>query len=369
MKVLHVSTPASWRGGEQQVAYLATALRDLNVEQRVLTPYDSELSARLAKAGVRCIHFGKRGFLDTGLAQAIRKACRDENISLIHAHDSRAHSGAVMAAALFGNKVPVVVSRRVDFPVSPNPFSRWKYNHPSVKRFLCVSDMIRQITAKDIREPRKLVVVYSGTDTTKYAGRSHRDLLRRELGIAPSSRIIGNLSALADHKDYPTFLRTARLLLDAGLDAHFVIAGKGPEEEKIRQLIAGMQLQERVHLLGFRKDVEEVMLSLDLFLMTSSTEGLGTIIIDAFAAAVPVVATRAGGIPEAITDGVNGLLCPVGDAEALKEAVLRIFGNPDLARRLIGNALERAGEFSFRATAQKTLAIYREVLQEESGRH
>lgn len=367
MKVLHLSTPTSWRGGEQQVAYLAKALSENKLEQIVLSPQGSELSKRLNGLPLQLRYFQHRGLLDFALARRLTEICRSESVSLVHCHDSRAHSAAVMAATFYGNSTPLVVSRRVDFAISPTPFSRWKYNHKAVKRIICVSEKIRELTAPGLRDPSRLRVVHSGIDTDVYNDLVRNGHIHRELGLESNTPLVGNLSALADHKDYPTFLRTAAKLVSEGFDGHFIIAGSGPEEADIRSLINTLKLEKRVHLLGFRKDVAAVMKELDLFLMTSVTEGLGTIVIEALAAGVPVVATRAGGIPELILHEQCGLLADPSNVAELSRHVLRIFGDSELRLLLNVNGKLRAAQFSYRKTAAATLDIYREVLSSSRG--
>ncbi|HEY3384897.1 MAG TPA: glycosyltransferase family 4 protein [Saprospiraceae bacterium] len=358
MTILHVSTPASWRGGEQQVAYLVNALHDKGIEQIVLTIERSALSKRLMEENIPVTTFISRGFMDINVARKISALCKDKTFDIIHCHDSHAHSAAVMAASLFGNKVPIIVSRRVDFPVSGNPLSKWKYNHPMVKRIICVSETIRTITAPAIGDKNKLAVVHSGIDLSKYQSSSPLHILHEELGLPATAKIVGNLSALADHKDYATFIRTAGIVSATDPNIHFVIAGTGPEEKKIKNLIRDLKLNDNIHLLGFRDDPVTVMQSLDLFLITSVTEGLGTIVLEAFAAGVPVVATRAGGIPEMVTDEVTGLLAAPRDVDALSKAVLRVLNNPILHHDLMTNALVKVQEFSYEVTAERTLEIY-----------
>ncbi|MFM1745986.1 MAG: hypothetical protein RLZZ630_1923 [Bacteroidota bacterium] len=365
MNVLHVSTPSSWRGGEQQVAYLVEELQAEGIRQWVLTPEGSELSRRINIAHEQICLFTKRGLLNLALAAKIVGLCRKQSIDLIHTHDSQAHSAAVVSAAVFGIRCPVVVSRRVDFPVSSNPFSRWKYNHPAVSRILCVSEEIKRITKPAIRNTSVLEVVHSGIDLERYARPVEQAFdLRRELGLDPNTPLVGNLSALADHKDYPTWIRTARRLSRLDPNMRFIIAGTGPDEQLIRDQILQAGLQDTVFLLGFRKDVERLMQSLDLFLITSKTEGLGTIVLEALAAGVPVVATRAGGIPEMIIDGETGLLAPIGDDNTLAQSVLRIFTDTALRETLVAGGRKKAATFSFRNTAAKTLQAYRAVLTE-----
>lgn len=365
MNVLHVSTPSSWRGGEQQVAYLVEALQAEGIRQWVLTPEGSELSRRINIAQEQICIYGKRGLLNLALASRIAGICRDHSIDLIHTHDSQAHSAAVVSAAVFGMRCPVVVSRRVDFAVSSNPFSRWKYNHPAVRRILCVSEEIERITKPAIRNTSVLEVVHSGIDLERYARPVEQAFdLRRELGLDPNTPLVGNLSALADHKDYPTWIRTARRLSRLEPNMRFIIAGTGPDEQLIRDQILQAGLQDTVFLLGFRKDVERLMQSLNVFLITSKTEGLGTIVLEALAAGVPVVATRAGGIPEMIIDGETGLLAPIGDDNTLAQSVLRIFTDTALRETLVAGGRKKAATFSFRNTAAKTLQAYRAVLAE-----
>jgi len=359
MTILHVSTPATWRGGEQQVAYLASALQQLQVDQVILSPEGSVLGARMMESNIPVASFTTRGYLDQALARKISDLCKGKHFDIIHCHDSHAHSAAVMSAALFKNNTPVIVSRRVDFKVSANPLSKWKYNHPSVKKIICVSDTIRTITAPSIKDVSKLAVVHSGIDLAKYSNASKKRPLISELGLDPNTKIVGNLSALADHKDYPTYLRTAAEVIKEDPTIHFIIAGQGPEEKRIQKMIRSLHLEANVHMLGFRNDIVEVMNSLDLFLITSKTEGLGTIVLEAFAAGVPVVATRAGGIPEMVEDTVTGLLAEPGDIESLKNATLRVLTDPLLKNTFVQNALTRVQDFSYEATAEKTLEIYR----------
>lgn len=117
MNILHISTPSSWRGGEQQVAYLVQALREAGIAQAVLCPVGAALATRSEVEGTDTLAFQSRGPLGLRLALRIAEVTRGSTYTLIHTHDSHAHTSAVLAATLFGMNLPVVVSRRVDFPV------------------------------------------------------------------------------------------------------------------------------------------------------------------------------------------------------------------------------------------------------------
>lgn len=363
IRVLHISTPTSWRGGEQQLYNLALLQHQSNdVQPLVLTPIYSELGKRLKKQGVEVVEFFSAGILKLPLAAKIASVCKSQAFDIIHTHDSHAHTAAVMAHTFFGITLPLVVHRRVDFAVSNSPLSNWKYNHQAVKRIITVSAMIRDITAPSLKRSDILKVIHSGVDPLQYAIAPEGNVLRDEYAIPDDVLLVGNLSALADHKDYPTFLRTVQLLKQRGLKAKYFIVGDGPEKQKIQQLSCKSGLEQDVILTGFRKDVVKVMQSLDVFLMTSKTEGLGTILIEALFAGIPVVATRAGGIPELIKHGETGLLCPIGDHECLADAVERITSDKHLSAEIIRRARTFAQHFSHEQTAAKTLALYHEVL-------
>lgn len=361
MKILHISTALTWRGGEQQVYFLTKQLADSDFQQFVLTPTGSALSEKLKQENINLLLYNSRGILNLKLAALIAGVCKKFGISLIHTHDSHAHTAAVLSCSFFGNKNPVIVSRRVDFPISKSIFSKWKYNHSSVKRILCVSEKIRDITLPDIRKKEKLRVIHSGIDIQRFI--HAKKILKQEYNIPENFWLIGNVSALADHKDYPVFIETAAIVLKNYSDVKFIIAGEGELRSNLEKLVNDKGLHEQIIFTGFRKDIPDILASLDIFLITSKTEGLGTVILEAFAAGVPVVATRAGGIPEIVKDGETGLTAGIKDSESLAKAVLRLLEDENLLKTIRENARTFVQNFSFENTARKTLEEYRAVLQ------
>ncbi|MDX9752238.1 MAG: glycosyltransferase family 4 protein, partial [Flavobacteriales bacterium] len=303
---------------------------------------------------------------DLRTARALARTAARLGATLVHAHDSHGHTAAVLANSVFGMGLQLVVSRRVDFRVGR--FSaRAKYGHRSVRRILCVSDAVRAIMAASLRDPSVLRTVRSGIDPARF------DLppdgtLRQLLGLAPDVPLVGAVAALAPHKDLPTFLRTVAALRDAGSTAHGVVVGGGKLLDELLAMRTALGLDGRMHFTGFRDDVPRLLRAFDVFLLTSRTEGLGTSILDAFACDVPVVATRAGGVPEIVHDGSSGLLCAVGDHAGLAEAVLRVLRDPGLRATLTagGRAVLRAHHPQVVAAA--TLAEYRAVVAGPEGR-
>lgn len=204
-------------------------------------------------------------------------------------------------------------------------------------------------------------VVHDGIDVDRFRVLSDDTDLHDLCNIPPGRKIIGNVAALVGHKDLKTFLQTAAVLEKDSPDLHFVLIGEGRERDELKRMTESLGLRSKVHFLGFRKDVPELLPQFDVFLFTSETEGLGTAIIDAFACRVPVVATRAGGIPEIIENGVNGLLAPVRDAETLARLVQKTLTEPMLRERVVAAASERLKALTKEEMAAKTIAVYQEA--------
>lgn len=359
--VLHVSTPTSWRGGEQQLFYLMEELEKQEVEQYLVCNVNGELYKKAKDVNWNVVGTTKRSGMDLGFASQIKSTCKKMEVTVIHAHDSQAHTLALLANILFGNKVPVVLSRRVDFPVGASFLSKYKYNHPMVAKILCVSDAIKEVMKPAIKDQKLLETVYSGIDLSKFQGVQISSYLRENFDVPKGFQLISNVSAVAPHKDYYTFVDTVELLVQRGVKAKFFIIGDGSEKEAIMQYVKDKNLQKEIYFTGFIKQLLPVLKSLDLMLVTSKTEGLGTTILDAFACGVPVVATRAGGIPEIVQHNKTGLTAEVGDSKGLAELVIEVLNDDVLQKELLGNATNLLQYFTRENTAKKTLEVYGEV--------
>ena len=360
--VLHVATAKTWRGGEQQVAYLVDELKKKHIRQYVLCSLGSAMENHCINNSIPYFSTKKRSSFDISFAARLSKICKSNKIELVHVHDSHAHTFAVLASILFNNVAKIIVSRRVDFEISRGPFSSLKYNHPRVSRILCVSESIKQITAKAVEDKTILVTVHSGIDVTRFTHKTNTGILHREYFLADNVRIVGNVAALAPHKDYFTFVDTVDILKNTLSDTVYFIIGDGPEKKRIEEYIKQKKLEKIIFMTGFRNDIADLMPEMNVMLLTSETEGLGTSILDAFACSVPVVATAAGGIPEIVIHEQTGLLGTVRDAPGLAMLVKRVMSDSELKQKLVKGALKHLQEFSKEQTAVKTLNEYTAVV-------
>ena len=147
-----------------------------------------------------------------------------------------------------------------------------------------------------------------------------------------------------------------------------MVVGSGHRQERLREQATALSSAASVHFLGERRDTDRLLSAMDLFVLPSRTEGLGSTILDAFSLEVPVVATRAGGIPDLVEDGRTGRLVPVGDAESLAAAIRRAFEEPVVSREMAVRARATfLTQFTDRAMAARTLDCYRDVLDAGAG--
>lgn len=356
-RILHISTPKSWRGGEQQLAYLYEELANKGVEQYIICRKGGAMAIRGKAKGWNIIESPKRTALDPFFARKVKSVCKQKGIDIIHTHDSHAHSFAVMSASLFGNKTPIIVSRRVDFAISKSSIK--KYNHKNVKRILCVSNAIKDLTSPDITDKSILKTVHSGIDLNRFPfEKKDCKKLRQEFSIPNDIPLIGNVAAIAPHKDYFTFIDTVEEVINRGLKAMFLIIGTGPMMLEVKEYCAEKGMHDYIIFTGFRSDIAEILPELDIFLITSETEGLGTSVIDAFACKVPVVATRAGGIPELVKHEKSGLLADVKDSKELANQIERFLTQSVKTESIIKEQQKILKLFTKSATAEKTLAEY-----------
>jgi glycosyltransferase involved in cell wall biosynthesis len=364
MRVLQLSCGQIWRGAEQQIVYLIEGLRSKAIECFVACRKRSLFEEYCQKEDIPHFSLAFANEVDLWSAYRVASFCRKNQIDILHTHSGHALAIGVWANIL-GAPARHIHSRRVLYPINDNALSRLKFNRPSVRRIVCVSNSIREVMAASVRFPDRCVTVHSGVDVGRFSRTKETGSLRQEFDVPEDCQIITNISALSDEKDCLTFVSTAEKVLNTGGKATFFLVGEGPERQAIETRIRQKGLERDIVLTGFRQDIPEILADTDLFIMTSRIEGLGTSVLDAFANRLPVVATAAGGIPEMVRHGETGLLAPVGDADALAKHVLSLLGNRAERQRLGDKArifLEK--EFTEGAMVEKTLALYQEVVRE-----
>src|SRR5712671_943586 len=361
---LHVDTARTWRGGQNQVLLTVNGLRSIGQRAALVAHPDGELRRRAAE-GLDLIPIAPRTEMDLSAAWKFSRIIKRLQPDVIHAHDPHGVAMASLAlsmgsAAAKGGPMPALVAaRRVDFHLKGNSFSRWKSRQ--VDCFIAASEAIRQMLVGDGVSAEQTVTVHEGIDVDHVRAAPPVDV-HEAFFLPHGAPVVGNVAALVPHKGQRYLIDAAHVVVQQVPDARFVILGEGDLREHLQKQVHEHHLEKHVLLPGFRTDVLGCLKAFDLFVMSSVTEGLGTSLLDAMAASRPIVATTAGGIPEIVEDGVNGLLVPPRDQRALADAIVRALKDADLRRRMGEAGFARVNErFTVERMVSDTAGIYERI--------
>lgn len=338
MHIIHVNLARGFRGGERQTVLLIQALANkAGIASQVLVCRpDSPLRAELAETwGVTFVN--ARHQL-AGHRQAGRA-------TLVHAHDAKAVHWAWLHLQLF--RTPYLITRRVDTPVKRKRSNLAFYRDA----YRCVA--LSQVIADNIQplSPHSVVKIPSAF-TSLIPNPNKAQAFRARY---PGRFIVGHAGALVDrHKGQRVLLDAARRLQHSQPDMLFVFFGRGEDETALKQESVAL---DNVIWAGFQPDIGHYLPALDVFAFPSRNEGLGSVLLDAMHAGVPVVASQAGGIPDIVQPGETGLLFPPGDGEALAGHLVRL-RDEALRQTLAKNASQRLTSYTSEAMASAYIALY-----------
>jgi glycosyltransferase involved in cell wall biosynthesis len=281
--------------------------------------------------------------------------------AVLHAHDP--HGVAMAALALsMGVNAPapaLVASRRVDFHLKTNSFSRWKYRQ--VDAFIAASDAIRRMLIGDGVPADRAVTVHEGIDVEHVLAAPSVNV-HEAFWLPHHAPVVGAIGALVPHKGHRHLVEAARLVLREIPDVRFVILGEGELRDPLERLVRDYGLERHVLLPGFRTDVLGCLKAFDVFAMSSVTEGLGTSLLDAMACSRAIVASRTGGIPEIVEHDVNGLLVPPRDDRALAAAIVKLLSSESLRDRLGRTGFSTVSQrFTVDRMVAETCSVYERV--------
>lgn len=362
MKVLHVEAGMHLYGGARQLLYLLDGLADRGVRNLLVVPTGSAMAAQVSRATAQVHSIRMAGELDLGVIWRIYRIIQREHPDLVHLHSRRgADLWGGLAARLAG--VPALLTRRVDNP-EPQLLVAPKYR--LFRHVITISEGIRQVLLRQGVPADKLSCVRSAVEADSYTRQCDRAWLLREFELHPQSRVIAVVAQLIPRKGHRFMLQAMAQLAPLYPQLHLLLFGKGPLEGEIRDQIAAQGLQGRVILAGFRDDLPRSFPCLELLVHPALIEGLGVSLLQAASAGVPIVASNAGGMPEAVRDGVTGVLVPPGDSAALVQAIGRLLDDRPLARRMgeAGVELMRR-EFSVDGMVEGNLALYWQILSKD----
>lgn len=328
-------------------------------------PLEDEIRA----AGVVVENLEARNLRDVRAFRRLLGIVRERRIDIIHAHLTYAAIWAGVASLV--TRVPSIATMHVAPPkdegfreAARQWIMRRVVNHHAA-RTVVVSDALRQEFASAGIRRSKLIVVHNGVDVRTSSSDTGRT--RRELGVDEVALLLTAVAVFREGKGIDVLLRAVARIADSFPSMRVLVAGEGPKREEWELLARGLGIDSRVIWTGFRRDVGDLLEASDLFVHPTLADAFPTVVLEAMAAGLPVIASRVGGVPEIVEDGVTGKLVPAGNDQALAEAIAEALRNSSWRRDAGVAARERARrEFSIEGWIDRLERLYAEVRAEST---
>jgi glycosyltransferase involved in cell wall biosynthesis len=359
VRVLHVETGRNLYGGALQVLYLIRGLAERGIENTLVCPTGSRIADEAQDTADKVCDVRMAGDLDLRFIFTLMGIIRRERPDIVHLHSRRgADVLGGIAARLCGART--ILSRRVDNPEGRLAVAlKYRLYH----RIITISEGIRDVLLTEGVPTGKVMCVHSAVELENHRLPCEHVWFRGEFGLPEGYRVVGAAAQFIRRKGHRFLLEAVPRILRFFPKTRFLLFGKGPLEEELRELCRSLGIQEHVIFAGFRDDLARALPCLDVLVHPAEMEGLGVVLLQAAASRLPVVAAAAGGIPEIVRSGVNGILVPPRDPGAIADAVVKVLNNQGMARSM-GEAGRRIveEEFSTAAMAEGNLGVYRDVV-------
>lgn len=361
LTIAHTESSLGWGGQEHRTFKEMVGLAKLGHRMMLVCQPGAKFAARAREAGLEVFEVRMRNGVDLAAVARMASLFRRERVDVVNTHSGRDSILGGLAGRLSGRLV--VRTRHLALPLT----SRFTYT-TLPHHVVSVSEHVRRYLMSEGVPADRVSTIYTGIDPAamQLDGPS---TLRAELDLPADVPLVGTVAILRMKKGHRFIVEAAPRILAACPDTHFVFAGDGPQMENLRAQIAAAGLTARIHLLGLRRDIANVLAACDLFLLPTEQEALGTSYIEAMAMGLPVVGTDVDGVPEVVRQGENGLLIRPGDADSLAEAVIRLLS--DDALRLAMGQRSRAlvsSVFHVETMCAAMLMLYRRLLAERGAR-
>lgn len=371
-RVCHVAVADLWAGAEVQLRVLMSQLARMpGFEHTVILFNEGRLEQGIRNLGVDVKVFPEQRWSGSKLFRELLREFKSGHFEIVHTHKYKDTILAAPAAKVAGvpHVVRTVHGLREPFQglqslrMNVYELIEHRVHKHCVDAIIAVSSQIED-KLKQERAVGKIVCVKNGLDLDAFPSQIDRSRKRAEIGVAADACLIGAVGRLTPVKGLEYLLRAARILLSRQCRVQVAIVGDGSLREALEQQARDLGIVESIVFLGHREDTQELMFALDIFALPSLSEGIPMALLEAMAAGRAVVASRVGGIPEVIHDGVEGFLVEPKDVQGFAGKCLQLIEAPDLANEVGLAARKRVEQrFSARGMAQQVTSLYDELIK------
>ncbi|MDA8094321.1 MAG: glycosyltransferase [Betaproteobacteria bacterium] len=360
MRILHTEWSDGWGGQEHRIISEIVGMRARGHEVWLATRPQCAIAREAAQRGIPVALFGMRHRADLGTLVRLARFLRRERIEIVNTHSSLDSWLGAFAARLA--RVPVLVrTRHLNLPLKRGPVHFAHYLPDGV--ITCGDAMKRRLVEENGFPAQHVTSIPTGIDFSAFRPVRPREAVRGELGLAPSDFVILMAAVLRRVKRHALALEAFADLAHSLPNARLVLAGNGPLRQETERCAEALGIAQRVHFLGHRDDVADLMQAADVCLLTSRSEGVPQALTQAMGLGVPVVATAVGGVPELIMHERTGLLVPPENAPAIAAALKRTAENPAWSNAMAEQGQSKVlSEFSLEAMLAKTDSLFRTLL-------
>ncbi len=323
LTVLHTESSKGWGGQENRTLKESIGLKNLGARVIILCQPGSILEKKAKEEGIEVRTCKMNKSYDLRAVKYMLKLIKDEKVDIINTHSGKDSFLAGIAGKLSRKKPAVVRTRHLALPIT----SKFTYKYLCDK-IVTVSEYVREYLISESISPEKIVAIPTGIELEKFNPDKVSSNLKQQLGISAENPLVGTVSILRKKKGHHILLDAIPLILKKIPECVFVIVGDGPQKENILAKIKSMNLTDKVFLLGLREDISQIIKSIDLFVLPTLQEALGTAFLEAMAMKKTVIGTNVDGVKEVIKDGINGHLVEPNNPSQLAEAVVKILKNP-----------------------------------------
>lgn len=326
-----------------------------------LLDWKTALVAPLEAAGVDTHCLGVNDARDLRWILRLRSFLRTGDYDVVHVHSPLVAAVLRLVMLTLRNRPPVVSTEHnswASYGRSTRLLNRLTFRLDAAH--IAVSEQVIHSIPAGLR-PRTEVIVH-GVDLAAITdARLEREAVRAEFQLRPDQIVICTVANLRWQKGYPDLFAAAKQVIDEGHDVVFLAVGQGPLEAELKERHAQLGLGDRFRMLGYRSDAIRVLVASDIFALASLHEGYPIAVMEAMVAGLPIVSTDAGGVPEAVQNGVEGFVVPSQRPDELAAALIKVITDPDLRRRMSEASLRRGQTYDIRTAIERTQQIYEEL--------